>query len=273
LAVKDTVTSGTTLAHLVDALGPQTLTVVSAPTRPVAVTGARLFDASDHADAAGEIVLAVNVDAGEATAAVSGAAEIGAAAIVVKGDAASLQPVAGVARRAGIALVAASPAVAWDQLYALIRNALTPPADPEAAPIGDLFALANAMAALIGGAVAIEDPRSYLLAYSTLDQPIDDARRQTILGRRNPLPWAQRLEEAGFQEQLQRSTDVIRISDPAGVARSRIATLIKAGDEVLGSIWVVEGDEPLDDRAVAALHDAVPLAAMKLLRHRSLHDA
>jgi hypothetical protein len=268
------VTSGTTLAHVLSALGPETLTLLGGPTKPVEVNAARIFDPADQHDASGEILLAVNVEPSAALEVVASAGAAGAAAIVLKGDPESLEPAAGAARRAGIALVAASPAVAWDQLYALIRNVLTTSSgDPEAEPIGDVFALANAMASLIGGAVAIEDPRSYLLAYSTLDQPIDDARRQTILGRRNPRSWAQRLEEEGFQQLLLRSKDVIRIDDPAGVARSRLATLIKAGDEVLGSIWVVEGDEPLDDRAIAALHDAVPQAAMQLLRHRTLHDA
>jgi hypothetical protein len=265
---------GTTLSHVLDALGPETLTLLSGPTTPVAVTAVRIFDPEDTTEAGGELVLAVNVEPAAAETAVSAAAEAGAAAVVVKGDPVSLASALAAARRSGVALVAASPAIAWDQLYALVRNVLlSSTTDPEAAPVGDLFALANAMASLIGGAVAIEDPRSYLLAYSTLDQPIDDARRQTILGRRNPSSWAQRLQEAGFQQQLMTSTDVIHITDPAGVARSRIATLIKAGDEVLGSIWVVEGDEPLDDRAVAALRDAVPLAAMHVLRHRTFHDA
>jgi hypothetical protein len=270
----DMVTSGTTLSHVLEALGSETLTRLDSQTAPVEVSGSRIFDPDDKAEAAREIVLAVNVEPATAAAAIVAAGQAGAAAIGVKGDPASLAPAVEVARSAGVALVAASPAVAWDHLYSLIRNVITTSArDPEAAPVGDLFALANAMASLIGGAVAIEDPNSYLLAYSTLDQPIDDARRQTILGRRNPSSWAQRLQEAGFQQQLLRSTDVISIVDPNGVARSRIATLIKAGDEVLGSIWVVEGDEPLDDRAVAALRDSVPQAAMQLLRHRTFHDA
>src|SRR4051794_25017492 len=190
------VVSRTTLSHVIDSLGPETLTLLSGPSSPVEVTAARLFDPEDKAAATGEILLAVNVTAADAAAVVISAAEAEAAAIALKGDAVSLKPAVAAARRAGIALVAASPAVAWDQLYALIRNVLaSPPSDSETAPVGDLFALANAIASLVGGAVTIEDPSSYLLAYSTLDQPIDDARRQTILGRRNSSTWAQRLQD------------------------------------------------------------------------------
>ncbi len=54
-------------------------------------------------------------------------------------------------------------------------------------PIGDLFALANAIAGMVGGAVTIEDPARRVLAFSTLDdQPIDAARRRSILGRQVP---------------------------------------------------------------------------------------
>src|SRR4051812_5615115 len=218
------VVSRTTLSHVLDSLGPETLTLLTGPST-VEVAAARIYDPEDRATATGEILLAVNVAAAGAADVVAAAAEAEATAIALKGDAASLKSAVAAARRAGITLVAASPAVAWDQLYALIRNVLaSPPTDPETAPVGDLFALANAIASLVGGAVAIEDPGSYLLAYSTLDQPIDDARRQTILGRRNPSLWAQRLQDGGFPERLMRSTDVISIVDPEGVARSRIAT-------------------------------------------------
>ena len=54
-------------------------------------------------------------------------------------------------------------------------------------PLGDLFALSNAIAGVVGGAVTIEDPGRRVLAYSTLgDQPIDAARRGSILGRQVP---------------------------------------------------------------------------------------
>jgi hypothetical protein len=51
----------------------------------------------------------------------------------------------------------------------------------------ELFALANAVAAVIGGSVAIEDLDHRVLAYSSIPgQRIDDLRRRGILERRVP---------------------------------------------------------------------------------------
>ena len=52
---------------------------------------------------------------------------------------------------------------------------------------GDLFDLANTVAAQAGGAIAIADPEQTILAYSTLpDQPIDETRRSSILSLQVP---------------------------------------------------------------------------------------
>jgi DNA-binding PucR family transcriptional regulator len=167
--------------------------------------------------------------------------------------------------------------VTWDQIYALTRSAASAAGgaidENNATPLGDLFALANALAAVIGGAVTIEDRRSTLLAYSNLDQPIDDARRDTILGRGTTANWAARLEEIGILPQLMASPPkVVSIHDPRAEARDRLAVSIRAGAELLGTIWVVEGDKPLDERARTALQEAGPLAALHLLRHRAAED-
>ncbi|MFG2826233.1 hypothetical protein ACGFWI_01925 [Streptomyces sp. NPDC048434] len=51
----------------------------------------------------------------------------------------------------------------------------------------ELFALANAVAAVIGGSVAIEDLDHRVLAYSSVPgQRIDELRRRGILDRRVP---------------------------------------------------------------------------------------
>ena len=53
--------------------------------------------------------------------------------------------------------------------------------------LGDLFALANAVASTVGGATAIVDSRQSIIAYSTVEgQPIDETRRNSILGLRVP---------------------------------------------------------------------------------------
>jgi hypothetical protein len=267
-----------TLGRVVEALGPEAVVLLSPPATEAAEIGQpRIWDPGDPGDLApGDLVLGINVPVADATTAIVQASAAGTSAIALKGDARTLGAAARDAHDHGIALLAVAPAISWDQFHAMVFNAAGTmgPDSQELTPMGDLFALANAMAAMIGGAVTIEDPQANLLAYSNLDQPIDEARRDTILGRRNPSVWSRRLEDGGFYRQLATAADgVVRIKDPDGKLRDRMAILIKAGAEVLGSIWVVEGTDRLSADAESALRDATPLAALHLLRRRAFHDS
>ncbi|MBV9292835.1 MAG: helix-turn-helix domain-containing protein [Frankiales bacterium] len=275
--------SGLTLARLLDLLGAATIDAVEAPKGvDVAVAGPRMWDPSDPASVGiEEIVFAVNVDptSPAAAAAVTDAAMAGATAIAFKGDRdqldATLAPLA-VAR--GVALLHVSADASWDQLHALVRNAAATSgkavASGEDAPLGDLFALADALAAAIGAAVTVEAADSTLLAYSNLDHPIDEARRDTILGRRTPGKWAAVLEEEGIPRQILAAPPdtAVQVSDPAGQARDRLVIAVRAGGEIIGTIWAVEGDTPFDERARTLLEESAPLAALHLLRHRASDD-
>lgn len=61
----------------------------------------------------------------------------------------------------------------------------------------DLFALADALAAMVGGPVVIDDPYLRVLAYSAVDGSVDHVRRGSILGRGLPEVWRSRLEDLG----------------------------------------------------------------------------
>jgi DNA-binding PucR family transcriptional regulator len=158
----------------------------------------------------------------------------------------------------------------------MLRNAVAAgdvmPPSGDASPLGDLFALANAVAAMVGGAVTIEDPRSNVLAYSSLGHLVDEPRRQTILGRRVPDSWTKRLRDEGVMRQMWASSAVVRFEDQTSEARPRLAIAIRAGAEVLGSIWVVEGSEPLGPEAEQALSEAARVAALHVLRHQASDD-
>src|SRR5947209_6432826 len=174
---------GLGLIHVV--VAPRGLTVhvgqpvITAPSEPIRV------DADD-------IVLAVGVesDGRAALDVIRAAAEAGAAAVVFKlrGDASVALSECGEA--AGIAVLGVAADMAWGQLYTLLRTAGSATGEPfETAgdvPAVDLFALANAVALMVGGATTIEDRQSNVLAYSSADDPIDTPRRETILGRRVP---------------------------------------------------------------------------------------
>lgn len=270
------------LSRLAGELGPAVVRVIAAPRGlDVEVGGAWIYDPAGGADAeAADLVLAVRVPHGgdEAIDVVARAAAASAAAVVFKFDGEATAALTRAARTEGIALLAAASEVTWGQLHRLIDTVLAaagplPGEAEERLPAGDLFALANAIAAMVGGPVTIEDRQSRLLAYSSQDEPVDEARRQTILGRRVPDWDLRRLEADGVFEQLWASHGVIRHEPSAQFdIAPRLAVAVRAGEEILGSIWVAERERPLGDEAAAALREAANIAAFYLLRHRSTAD-
>ncbi|WP_431919317.1 PucR family transcriptional regulator [Nonomuraea jabiensis] len=181
-------------------------------------------------------------------------------------------PVVAAAESRGIAVLAAGPELPWGGLYTALLGAVAAE-DSAGDPAGDLFTLANAVAAGAGAASTIEDPHGRLLAYSDLGHRIDPPRRQNILGRRVPEEWQRRLRDAGVFHRIRRSAQAVSVTgfDVHG-CRRRLAIAVRAGDEMLGSIWVVEGDEPLGQEARRILESAAGNVALHLLRRRPETD-
>jgi DNA-binding PucR family transcriptional regulator len=264
-----------TLGSLVANLGTGIVDIAAAPEGlEVDVQGVAIHDPVDVAADEGDIVLGVGIDPTTADAATTLAllAKCGAVALVVKGEAGALVEAA---RRHGLALLVVPQEMAWSQLHTLLHRArAVEGADADEAPVGDLFALANAIASMVGGPTTIEDLHSTVLAYSSLDEAIDEPRRQTILGRRVPEEWIQRLQEDGVFRRIYSSTDPVRIDyrdEVAGYA-NRLAIAVRAGDQLLGSIWVAESSRPLGEEAEVALREAAALAALHVLRSRAADD-
>src|SRR3954447_22288584 len=273
--------SGHTLGTLIERLQPAVLDVAVAPNGLDVTVGAPVIvDPAESSASAGAVALAVGVDSDrERIAMLRRLGEGGAAAAVVKQSGALSDAVLAAAADAGVAVLVAPAALSWGQLYSLLLTAAsaTPavPSQVSAAPLGDLFALANAIAAAVGGATTIEDATNRVLAYSNLGHPIDPARQETILGRQVPSGWIERLQEAGIFRRLWQTDEVVRIADFADEDRtylSRIAVAVRAGGELLGSVWVIEGDHPLGAEAERTLRDAAEIAALHLLRHRTATD-
>jgi hypothetical protein len=270
------------LRLLVERLHPAVLDVVTAPDGlDVEAGDPIILDPADPPETLRRaIVLAVGVDSERAQAALlHRLGDLEAVAVVVKHVGTIEESLREAAAEAGVALLLAPAALSWGQLYTLLLTAgRTSPAIESAvteAPLGDLFALANAVAAAVGGATTIEDPSNRVLAYSNLGHPIDPARQETILGRQVPSGWIQRLHDAGVFRRLWHTDEVVRIEDFVGADAEylqRIAVAVRAGGELLGSIWVIEGTQPLGADAERALRDAADIAALHLLRHRAATD-
>lgn len=272
-------TEAPTLASLCADLGGDLLTVALAPRgAEVAIGEPVVQDPGEplHANR-DDLVLAVGLrtvdDAARELVVAAGAA--GASAVVLKrrdGDA--LDPLLPAAAAGGVALLTTPAAVAWGQLFALIRTSAssrTPATQVSGAKIGDLFALADAVAAATGGPVTIEDPQSRVLAFSNLEAPIDAAREATILGRRVPDEWMQRLGDSGVFARLRQAEGVEHVEFPGETAPRR-AIAVRGGGALIGSIWVAEGSRPLDARTDTVLEEAARIAALHLLRHRVSDD-
>lgn len=275
-----------TLADLVQQLGADILEVIAAPhglETPIAHPVVHDPEEELVADA-GDLVLGVGVpvDAAAFETMIGRAGALGVAAVVVKARGGRCSHAADLAHRTGVALLDLTPGMSWGQLHTLLRTSLVSAgASPEPVAggvvVGDLFGLANAVSTMVGGAVTIEDPQSRVLAYSNVDIPLDEPRRETILGRRVPRFWIDKLNARGVFRQLWTTDEVVMIADlepPPGEPpiRRRLAVAVRAGDEIVGSIWVSEGDHPFSDTAEPALRQAAELAALHLVRHRSGED-
>jgi DNA-binding PucR family transcriptional regulator len=225
---------------------------------------------------AGAVVLGVGVvgTSEDAVELIARAGEAGAVAVALKLEGSAPPSLHDAAEHAGVAVLAVPSEMTWSQAHSLIRTAVgsvSPPDRTGDVPLGDLFALANSLAAMTGGAVEIEDRQTRVLAYST-QQGVDEPRRQTILGRQVPEEWVSRLEEAGVFKRLW-AGEVVRYEAPEGFdLQPRLAVAVRAGDVILGSIWVAEGDEPLRAEAEDVLRETARIAALHLVRHRAAED-
>ena len=150
-------------------------------------------------------------------------------------------------------------------------------AEPTAAaavrPLGDLFAVADRLAAVVGGPVILEDPAFCVVAYSAFVGPMDRGRAEAILGRRIPSRWLEHLSRTGSLHRLRTTSDVIDVVDGPWDAHRRLITSVRDGSRQVGVVWVAEGDEPLGADAAAVLRDAVDGAAPHFVRHHEVAQA
>jgi hypothetical protein len=205
-----------------------------------------------------------------------------AAALVVRLPAPHSAEVAAAVEKTGVALLGLTRGASWAQLAALLRSMLAEgdvgDAGPQTLggmPSGDLFALANAVAALLDAPVTIEDRSSRVLAFSGRQDEADRSRVETILGRQVPERYSRLLAERGVFRDLYRSDQPVYVEPPVEGAWDfsvpRVAVAVRAGDEVLGSIWAAV-HKPLSEERMQAMCDAARLVALHMLRIRAGAD-
>ncbi|MEU1404498.1 helix-turn-helix domain-containing protein [Streptomyces sp. NPDC005728] len=256
-----------TLGDLLDVVGGSALRLHTAPAgQDVPVTEAVLYDGRVPLPRLpGALLLAVGVPAAQTGPLVRAAAEAGLTGVVVRGP----DGPADEAETHGVALLSVAEDAAWHQVHLLLASAIgARPAAATDTGLGDLFALADAIAAGVCGAAAIEDPRQRILAYSTVPgQPVDEDRRQGILGLQVPAS----AENTEQYRRLFAADRPVRLPALTGSGLPRLAMPVRAGGETLGSVWVIDAGSLAPD-AEDTLAQGASTAALLLLRARAARE-
>jgi hypothetical protein len=272
-----------TLADVLQRLGPNLITVaaVTGAVMQRSVSGVVIYDRLRKLDRGdGHVLLAVGVDpaASDAVDVVGVAARCGFAAVVLHAPPGLGLQLSEAARELGIALLVTPSDVPWVHLAAMLRVGMGAGHSQEldGVALGDLFGFASALAIHIGGAVTVEDPQSRVMAYSSVDDDVDEPRKETILGRQVPRKYMRLLQEKGVLRQLTSGDDVVHMAAVPEVGlRRRLAISVRAAGEMLGSIRVAESGRLLTESCEEVLREAAKTAALHMVRHRIdlHHDA
>jgi hypothetical protein len=272
------------LGRVLDDLGDTLLELIHGdPENPAEIDGVVIHDPVDephyppHA-----LVLGVAVTAADLVPLTHDLGRRGVVGLVVRAPVALTPEIREAVDESGVALLGIRRGATWAQLSALLRSLLAEDdigvGEPESLgglPAGDLFAVANAVAALLDAPITIEDRSSRVLAFSGRQDEADASRVETIIGRQVPERYARMLTEHGVFRDLYREDKPV-VVDPHelefdDITKQRVAIAVRAGDQVLGSIWAVMDGEVTEERT-AALQDAAKLVALHLLRVRAGAD-
>jgi DNA-binding PucR family transcriptional regulator len=274
--------SRVSLSRILSVLGPSLLETRWLPPGDAGdVMDIVIWDAVDEPSVApGDLVLGVGVrDAEDHSSLLGRLAGTRCAGLVVKGTGGRLEPLDGsvvaAAQSAGVPLVQLTNGASWEQIVVLIRSLIvsgTPSPDGRAAgTMTDLFTLAEVVSAVLGAPVTIEDRSSRVLAFSEDQSGVDEARAETILGRQVPERFIQELSDRGIFRRLSQDAQPVFMDALYDGMKPRTAVSVRAGQEVLGSIWVAT-DDRLSVEREQWLIDAARLVALHLLRLRSETD-
>ncbi|MEY7972196.1 helix-turn-helix domain-containing protein [Saccharomonospora xinjiangensis] len=266
-----------TLDRLINVLGGYGVRPLAVgPSRSAELHSVIVHDPADSATPVGDAVLAVGVR--ELRRAVDLAVSAKATVVLVHDAADSpgsptAREAAEVATRNGVAVLLVDAGVSWSQVCGVVYGLVLEGRETESGRgPSDLFALADAIATTVGGQVTVEDRMSRVVAYSSLQQDADPARLDTILGRRVSESVRRLFEERGVFRHLGTSPEPLFVApSPEHGLRGRMVAGVRAGRELLGSVWVT-CDEPLKGQRLRGLTDGAGAVALHLLRSRVSSD-
>jgi hypothetical protein len=224
---------------------------------------------------AGDLVLGLGVGTREEALAVLARCGAGhAAALVLRRPLARDDEVLARARSSRVALVELRDDASWGPLPWAIRDVIDRAAAYDATgaaePGGydDLFTLADAAAAVAQAPVTIEDAHSWVLAYSSHQEGADPVRMSTIVRRRVPADVVAYFRSRGVFRRLANGNEPVLVPARSDGTLGRLVLPVRAGGELLGSMWVLTDRLP-PEAELRELQASATLAAIHLLRLRA----
>ncbi|MEV6412197.1 helix-turn-helix domain-containing protein [Kribbella sp. NPDC051718] len=270
-----------TVPDLVVAVGPALFEIVVAGQGDGEVRDVFLADPQEASTGQpGDLVLGFGLGSPEEAVELVARCAVGnASGIILRTTLAQDPEVVAQAEKRRLTLVALQPSVTWAHVVWLLRGVIDRAAAPDSPAAGDagvhqeLFALADAAAAIVDAPVTIEDNQSRVLAYSSLHDvsDTDPTRVSTIVGRRVPAEVIAHFRARGIFRRLARSSEPFLVPDGPNGIRPRLVVPVRAGGEWLGSIWAVV-DGPVSAEVTTELSNAASVLALHMLRLRAQAD-
>jgi sugar diacid utilization regulator len=138
----------------------------------------------------------------------------------------------------------------------------TKPLTPPTAPIDDIFAFCNHVAWQAGGPVLMYDSAWGVIAYSTLNQGLDDVRRSIILRRELPTDDSVAGVRRASEERFEAGTSCFEVPYMPGVQTRRVVAPIRLLGVHVGSLWIAESAGPLHPQVLDIADHAAKEASL-----------
>jgi PucR C-terminal helix-turn-helix domain len=195
-----------------------------------------------------------------------------ASGIVLRKEQARGPRVRALSRELGLSILVVDDDAPWSWVVNSLRTAVDRPAaltsQRRVDVYSDLFQMADKVSSVLDAPVTIEDATSRVLAYSTGQDDVDEARTSTIVGRQVPREVRAHFRALGVFRRLATSDEPFLIPGTDAGVRDRYVVPVRAGGEWLGSIWAVV-DQPVALEQQREVSTAAQVIALYLLRLRT----
>jgi purine catabolism regulator len=131
--------------------------------------------------------------------------------------------------------------------------------------------LARSLGELINRSVTFEDPAGKLLAFYEQGTEDDAVRRETLERAQSPPIMQETMEKSGLMAEVLAGVGPVRVPALPEIGLSaRVVCPIRLGDELVGLVWIIEGDTKLSELDNRAAEHAALVAALHVAHQREL---